>query len=177
MDDRLRISLWMVGGAGLGGVLGGVFGAVTGWLYWKSGRAAGTRFGLAVAESFARAADGEMSHAGRGAIAGAADGILFLGSLGTLSGLLLAVSRRGETPFLVPAVLTGLVLLGGALFFGVLAYGMVRNGVRAVIGVFAGGVLGSVGAIVWLGTDYFLLGVLPGLVAGLLLSFVPGRNH
>jgi hypothetical protein len=172
MDERVRISLWLVGGGGLGALLGGAFGALTGALYWNSGRSAGTRFGHAVADSFARAAGREPSRLRRGAIVGAADGVLFLGALGILAGGLGAAGPSGgSVRWLASVMLTGLLLVIGGVFFGLLAYALVRNGTWAVVAMFAGGVLGAVGSIGLLGPDYFLLGVLPGLFAGLLFSF------
>ncbi|HEY7428953.1 MAG TPA: hypothetical protein VH682_32280 [Gemmataceae bacterium] len=175
MDERLGISLWMVSGGGLGTVLGGVFGGLAGALYAQSGGAAGTGFGRRVADAFARAEGRGLSPVRQAAICGAADGVLFLGLLGVLAGTLLGLSGRPVGELLLPAGVGSVVLVGGAVFFGVLAYGMARNGVWAVLYVFAGGLLGSFAAGILLGADNCLLGAIPGLFAGLALSLVGGR--
>jgi hypothetical protein len=175
MDERLRISLWMVGGGGLGSVLGGVFGALAGALYAKSGGAAGTGFGRRVADAFARAQGRGLSPIQQAAITGTADGFVFLGIVGTLAGVLLATVGRADPRWLEVAALGSALLVGGAAFFGVLAYGMARNGVWAVLYVFAGGLLGSFLAGIVLGADNCLLGTIPGLFAGLMLSLIGGR--
>jgi hypothetical protein len=118
MDERVRISLWMVGGAGFGAVLGGVFGGLTGVLHSRSGRWVGTPFGRSVADAFSRMAEREQTHVRQGTIAGAADGFLFLGILGTVSGTLLGISRHTDERLLGSVVLGSLFLAGGAVFFG-----------------------------------------------------------
>jgi hypothetical protein len=175
MDERLRISLWIVSGGGLGAVLGGGFGALTGALYAQHGGSAGTRFGRGVADAFARAAEEEPSSVRQAAIIGAADGVLFLGIVGTLTGAGVAILGNANLRWLVVVALGSASLVGGAAFFGVLAYAMARNGVWAVVYVFAGGLLGSSIAGVLLGADRCLLGTLPGLVLGLALGFVIRR--
>ena len=174
MDERLRLCLWMVSGGGLGAVLGGAFGALTGALYAQSGGAAGTGFGRRVADAFARTAEKEVSPVRRAAITGAADGFLFLGIVGMLAGVLAATVGHADPRWLGMAALGSALLVGTAAFFGVLAYGMARNGVWAVIWVFAGGLLGSFLAGILLGADRCLLGTIPGLLAGLICSFVRG---
>jgi hypothetical protein len=175
MDERLRICLWMVGGGGLGAILGGTFGALTGVLHAQSGGAAGTGFGRRVADAFARTAEEEVSPARRAAMSGAADGFLFLGLLGLVAGALLGASGRSADELLLPALGGAMVLVGGAVFFGVLALAMTRIGVWAVIDVFACGLLGSLLAGILLGADRCLLGTLPGLLIGLIFSFLRGR--
>ena len=175
MDERLRISLWMVSGGGLGCVLGGVFGGLAGALYAQSGGAAGTGFGRRVADTFARAQGRGLSPIRQAAITGAADGFVFLGIVGTLAGVLAATVGRADPRWLDVAALGSALLVGGAAFFGVLAYGMARNGVRSVLYIFAGGLLGSFLAGILLGADNCLLGTIPGLFAGLMLSLVGGR--
>jgi hypothetical protein len=125
MDDWVRPFLWTLAGGGFFALLGGAFGALTGALAWASGRAGGTALGLAVARAFDRAAGGELSRVGKGALAGAADGLVFLGVAGTLLGFVCARSGRGAWDSLVPAMLAGLRLAGGAVCFGGLAYFLV----------------------------------------------------
>ena len=79
MDERVRISLWVVSGGGLGAILGGAFGGLTGALYAQSGRVAGTGLGRRVADALAGAGERQASAVQHGAITGAADGFLFLG--------------------------------------------------------------------------------------------------
>jgi hypothetical protein len=174
MDERLRICLWMISGGGLGAVLGGAFGALTGALYAQSGGAAGTGFGRRVADSFARTAEEEVSPVRRAALIGAADGFLFLGIVGALAGVLLATVGHADPLQLGTVALGSTLLVGMAAFFGVLAYGMARNGVWAVLWVFAGGLLGSFLAGVLLGADNCLVGTIPGLLSGLIFSLARG---
>jgi hypothetical protein len=175
MDERLRISLWVVGGGGLGAVLGGAFGGLTGALYAQNGGTAGTGFGRSVADAFARGAEEEPSPVRQGAITGAADGVLFLGIVGIVTGACVAIIGGAHPRWLGVAALGSFFLVGGAALFGVLAYGMTRNGGGSVLSVFAGGLLGSALAGVLLGADRCLVGTIPGLLAGLLLSFVTRR--
>src|SRR5262245_23579821 len=105
MDERLRISLWMVSGGGFGAVLGGVFGGLAGALYAQSGGAAGTGFGRRVADAFARAAGRGLSPVRQAAITGAADGFVFLGIVGTLAGVLMATVGRADPRWLDVAAL------------------------------------------------------------------------
>jgi hypothetical protein len=176
MDERLRISLWVVSGGGLGAVLGGAFGALTGVLYAQHGGSAGTRFGRSVADAFARAAEREPTPVGQAAITGAADGVLFLGILGTLAGASVAILGNVHPRWLGVAALASSALVGAAAFFGVFAYAMARNGVWAVVYVFAGGLFGSSVAGVLLGADRCLLGSVPGLIAGLTVGFLTRRD-
>jgi hypothetical protein len=175
MDERLRISLWIVSGGGLGAVLGGAFGALTGALYSQHGGSAGTRFGRTVADAFARVAEEELSPVRQAAITGAADGVLFLGIVGTLAGAGVAIVGNVSLRWLGIAALACASLVGAAAFFGVFAYAMTRNGVWAVVYVFAGGLFGSSVAGVLLGADRCLLGTVPGLVVGLALAFAARR--
>ena len=174
MDERLRICLWMISGGGLGAVLGGAFGALTGALYAQSGGAAGTGFGRRVADAFVRTAEEEVSPLRRAALTGAADGFLFLGIVGTVAGVLIATVGHADPRWLGSVALGSALLVGTAAFFGVLAYGMARNGVWAVLWVFVGGLFGSLLAGILLGADHCLVGTIPGLLTGLIFSFVRG---
>jgi hypothetical protein len=175
VDERLRLSLWLVGGAGFGAFVGGVFGAVSGALHARGGYWAGTRLGRAVADAFTRTAERELSHVQQGTIAGAADGILFLGSLGIVAGFVLGTNaRNGEQVFWV-ITLGSLFLVGGAVFFGGLAYALTNRDTWTFASVLGGGLLGAFLAALTLGADRLILGVVPGLFAGLLLSFTLRR--
>ncbi|HEY7154114.1 MAG TPA: hypothetical protein VH575_09180 [Gemmataceae bacterium] len=175
MDERLRIFLWMVSGGGLGAVLGGAFGGLTGALYAQSGGAAGTALGRRVADAFARAGERELSLVRWAAIVGAADGFLFLGVVGIVTGILVATIGRADPRWLGAAALGSTLLVGGAAFFGMLAYSIVRCGVWAVLYASAGGLLGAILASFAMGVDNCLFGAIPGLFAGLMLSLVGGR--
>jgi hypothetical protein len=174
MDEQMRIALWMVSGGGLGAILGGAFGALTAALYWQHGGSAGTGFGRRVADAFARTAEDEPSPFRRAILTGAADGFLFLGVVGLLTGT--AIASTGAAPqALVPAAVGSALLVGAAAFFGTLAYAITRLGLWAILLLFAGGLLGSFIAGVLLGADRCLLGTLPGLVLGLALAFTTRR--
>jgi hypothetical protein len=175
MDERLRIFLWMVSGGGLGAVLGGAFGGLTGVLYAQSGGAAGTALGRRVADAFARAGERELSPVRRAAIVGTADGFLFLGVVGIVAGVLVATVGHADPRWLGTAALGSTLLVGSAAFFGVLAYGITRCGVWAVMYASAGGLFGAILASFAMGVDNCLFGAIPGLFAGLMLALVGGR--
>jgi hypothetical protein len=175
MDERLRVSLWVVVSGGLGAVLGGAFGGLAGLLYAQGGGAAGTRFGRRVADAFARAGQSEASPTARAALVGAADGFLFLGVVGVLAGAAAAVFGRADPRWLAPAALGAALLVGAAAFFGSLAYSMTRHGARAITCILGGGLFGSLAAGLLLGVDDCLFGTLPGFILGLALSFVVRR--
>lgn len=157
MDERLRLFLWILGCGGTFGLLGSAFGSLAGFLAWRSGRVAGTALGMSVARAFARVARREYSPGQQGAIVGAVDGLLFLGVLGGLFGLWGAF--RGDTPWktLAPAAAFA-VLMAGAVFFGVLAYGAIRVRGWALAAQVAGCVVGAL-----IGED---LGGLTGMLCG-----------
>src|SRR4051794_17999579 len=93
MDERVRLFAWIAGSGGFFGLLGAGFGAVTGLVYWRSGRAAGTAVGLRVARAFERVEGQELSRSSRGAIVGAVDGFLFMAVLGVLLGTIAGHGR------------------------------------------------------------------------------------
>jgi hypothetical protein len=170
MDERVRAFGWVLASGGFFGLLGGAFGALVGHLTWRSGRAAGGAAGLGAAAALARAAGRELPPGRRAALVGAVDGLLFLGALGIAFALLAAAhGRAGWAVFRAPAW-AALLLAGGAALFGLLAFGLVRAGVFALAGVFAGGLLGAAaGALVARG-DGLVLGSLAGVAAGTLLG-------
>lgn len=174
MDERLWICLWMIGGGGLGAVLGGAFGALTAVLYAQSGGAAGTRLARRIVENFVETSERQFSATGRAALIGAVDGFLFLGLLGLVGGAMMGVSGRATSELLLPFAVGSVLLVGGAAFFGGLAYSLARNGlwVRVILSVFAGGSLGSFLAGIFLGADNCLLGTILGLLVGLMVSFI-----
>jgi hypothetical protein len=162
MDEPTRLFLWVLAAGGFGAVLGAGFGALTGALSWAKGNATGTAVGLGVARAFDRAAGGEMSPARKGALVGGADGLVFLGVLGTAVGYLLAARGRPAWATFRPAMTAALLLTGGAALFGLLGYGLLSAGVRAVAGLFAGAMLGA------------LVGLYLGQLDGLVLGAVAG---
>src|SRR5690348_7176901 len=127
MDDRLRICLWMVGVGGFGSVLGGAFGALTAALYARSGGAAGTRWARRVVENFLRFAERQPSPTSRAALIGAVDGYLFLGILGLIAGAFLGMSGWRAEELWLPMMVGSGILVGGAVFFGTLAYVLTNN--------------------------------------------------
>jgi hypothetical protein len=166
MDAKLQTFLCLAGGGGFFAVLGGLFGGVAGALYWRSGRASGTTFGLSVARAFDRVSEEGLSRVARGAITGAADGVLFLGTMGILAGGFVAYGGWAEARWLGMVAWLSLFLVGAALFFGVLAYSMVGAGVRGLAPASGCGLLGAlVGA--WLGG---VAGLMYGLIAGILIG-------
>ena len=176
MDERVRVFLWLLGWGCGGAVLGAAFGALAGALYWRSGRASGTRLALHVAETFGRLAGRELSPGAKGGLVGALDGFLFLGVVGTVVG---AVLLRGGAPVEVlrPALLLAMLLIAGAAFFGVLAYTLTRAGVRALAPVSLGGILGALLGQYVSGTGGLLFGSVLGLVVGNLLGLFWPRSY
>jgi hypothetical protein len=127
MDDRLRICLWMVGGGGFGGLLGGVFGALAAALYARSGGAAGTRLARNVVGYFLQSGARQPSPIFHAALIGAADGFCFMGGFGLLAGTLLGLSGPTADAVLLPMLMGSVFLVGGAVFFGTLAYALTRH--------------------------------------------------
>lgn len=168
MDDRLRICLWMMGGGVFGGVLGGVFGALAAALYARSGGAAGTRMARNVVENFLQAGDRQPSPTVHAAIIGAVDGFFFVGILGLIAGAFLGISGRTAEELLVPIVIGSVVLVGGAIFFGSMAYALTYRAAESLYSV-AGGVLGGFVAGRLLGSSYGPIGFVPGMIVGLFL--------
>ncbi len=175
MDERLRISVWIVSGGGLGVVLGGAFGGLAGMLHARSGHSAGTGFGRRVADAFARTAERKPSLLRYGAITGAADGVLFLGLLGAVLGALVASVGNADPRWLGLAALGSVLLVLAAAFFGVLGYALAHNGIRAVFYVFGGGLVGSFLVGEFFGAYFCPLGALFGFLVGLILSFLTRR--
>jgi hypothetical protein len=166
VDPKAQAFLWILGSAGFFAALGAVFGAVTGALYWKSGRASGTALGLGVAERFERAARRRPSPARKGALVGAVDGFFFLGVLGVLVGAVAAYHVQPPAGLLWPLARAGLYLGGAAVGFGVLAAVFVRNGVWAVAPACAAGLLGAFAGHRLAGETGLMLGAVLGLVGG-----------
>lgn len=166
MDEPLILFAWTLGGTIAFGALGAMFGGLSGWLSWRAGSATGSVLGRRVADALARLIDTELTDPQRGALVGAADGGLFLGLLGTLVGLVAAKSGHAPETWLVPLFFITLSLVLGAVLFGVLALGLIRLRLRAVLAASAGGMTGALLAASFLG----VLHIVPGAVAGILLG-------
>jgi hypothetical protein len=175
MDEKLRILGWIAGSGGFFAVLGLAFGALAGALYARGGRRAGTGLGLAVAHAMARAGGKELSLIAQGAIVGAVDGFLFLGVLGSLAGAV-GVSSGGVRLEMVRPVMVGaLLLVGGAVFFGGLAYTVTRAGVRGLAAACGCAAVGAFSGFYLAGSHGLLAGLITGVVVGNLGSL--GWNH
>ena len=172
MDERLRAFAWILGCGCFGAALGTLFGALAGALYWRNGRASGTRLGLYVAESFGRFAGRAPSRTTKGGLVGAVDGFLFLGTIGALVGSAAVYTGKMPEDVLRPALWLALLLFGGAAFFGILAYSLVRAGVRALAAVGLGGVAGAALGSYLAGAGGLLFGSLAGVVAGNVVSLL-----
>ncbi len=66
-DDKLRLFLWSLAGAGFLSLIGAAFGAIAGVVARKHGRQAGGLIGNAVAGAVARVSDHELSDTMAGA--------------------------------------------------------------------------------------------------------------
>lgn len=172
MDETWRRLAWILGTGGYGAVLGGVFGGVTGYVHWGSGRAAGTFLGHRLLEAFESAGGQEYSPRQRGTLVGVTDGFVFLGVIGTVVGTVFAYVGRPDDEVLLYGAVGGVLLALAAMFFGILAYAIVRNGVWAVIGLFIGGIGGAFAATLLFGVNHLLAGVVPGLVVGMLAGLL-----
>ena len=176
MDDRLGLFLWTLAGAFSFALLGGLFGGLAGWFGARHGSASGTLLGRKVADALARLLERELTETGRAAVVGGADGALFLGLIGTLIGLV--AGQRGEEPaaWLVPAFAVLLLLVVGAAFFGLLAYGLVRLSVGSVLGVFLGGIGGALFTAHSIGAAHIVPGAVAGILLGVLVSCLLPRS-
>lgn len=174
MDDRLRLFLWLLGGAGFFGLLGALFGGLAGAVARKHGQTTGGLLGRTVADSLARVSDRKMSEVARAALVGATDGAFFLSLVGGISGAV--VGYRGDVePAVIAAVCCGVVLLAvAAVCLGLLAYGMVRAGVWAIGGVFAGAILFALVGHRLAGADGLFYGTTAGAFLGILLGLLTG---
>ncbi len=123
MDERLRICLWMLGGAGLGCVLGGAIGALTAARNARRSGTAGTRLARNMVGNLLRSGDRQPSPT-LVALIGSPTGIFYLGFLGLIFGVNLG--RYGQTvqETWLPIVMGSILLIGSAIFFGVVAYAL-----------------------------------------------------
>lgn len=167
MEERLRIVLYLLGGAVVAALIGMVFGGVAGALAWASGKSAGGAVGLRARLALSQLLSREFSRPWSGAIVGAADGGSALAVVGGLAGfwsgytdhaevlgyLAVGALALGTSAALCGAVAYCLVwaksaaiyaivgLLGG-LFLGALAEGRLAIAGGSMVGTLAGGALG-----------------------------------
>jgi hypothetical protein len=170
MDDRLRICLWMIGGGGFGAVLGAGFGALAAVFDARSGGAAGTGLARRVAESLLETSLHPPSPTGRAVLVGATDGFFFLGILGLLGGAILGICGRSANELLVLILIGSLLLSGGAILFGTLAYALTYGGARLLYGA-VGGFLGWWFARTLFGWEYGAGGFVLGTMLAQVLCF------
>src|SRR5262249_41151931 len=142
VDSHTRLFLWILASNGCFAVLLGLFGAITGAMNWSQGRQAGTVFGLSVVQAFRRLSEEELRPAAAGALAGCTGGIVFGVILGTAAGLFAGWHVPAEWQVLRPILLTAGLLVGLAVALGLFAGVIQVIGVRAVLGLFLGGMIG-----------------------------------
>ncbi len=170
MDRGLVIFLGAAAGLVLLGLLGAAFGAITGAVARRNGTRPGTPVGAAVLRAFTRVADRPPTPGWAGAIVGGADGFVFLGGVGLALGLAAGCSDRLSLQAVAVVFLAAVLLAGGALFFGVMAYGLIAARVRAVGGIALGCLVGAVGGFFLAREGGILLGVLAGAVVGVIVA-------
>ncbi len=102
------------------------------------------------------------------------DGFLFLAVVGVLLG---AIAGHGRTrgPVATAIVVTVLLLMAGALFFGGLAYVASTTGVRGVAALFSGAAAGGVPGYWLASATGLLIGVIGGAAVGILGSLLRHR--
>jgi hypothetical protein len=175
VDAKLQAFLWILGSAGFFATLGSAFGAVTGALYWRSGRTSGTGLGLYFAGQLERTARRESTRAEKGALVGAVDGFLFLGAVGVTVGAVAAYRVHPPSSLLWPLAQAGLYLGGAAVGFGFLAIAMVRNGVWAIAPACIAGLVGAFLGARLSGETGLMLGAILGLAVGGVIPFLALR--
>ena len=166
MDERLRTFVWILGSGCFGAALGILFGGLAGLLYWRSGKASGSRLAHRLIAAFVRLSRRDLSHTAKGGLVGAVDGFLFLGTVGTILGAITILGGGVPGEMIRPALWLSLLLVGGATFFGMFAYTLTHAGVRALAPVAVAGVIGAALGSFLGGLGGLLLGVVLGMVAG-----------
>src|SRR6266542_1137043 len=165
MEDRFRLFLYALSGAGGFALVGAAFGGVAGAVFRAAGRAATGFLGATVLAAVERVAGRELPRAAAGAFTGAADGAFFLGVVGSLVGLYAA--GRGLDLSWVWAWTGATALLAlGAVLFGGLAYSATAMGARAfqvlLLGMIAGAAAGALGGGDLVRAAAALAGLKPG---------------
>lgn len=152
------------------GLLFGLFGAMVGFVSLREGRAGGTGLGLAVARAFARLSQQELSPLRHALIVGLVDGLSFGVVVGVVLGLVAGWHFPAEGKILGIALLGTTMLAGVAVALGLLASRIDSLGVRALVGLFLGGMAGALTGFSASGTDGLFTGILAGAAFGALLS-------
>jgi hypothetical protein len=174
MGEQQTLFFWILASGGFGAALGAAFGAGVGAVTWLSGRAAGTFFGFRMARAFENAARYELTPGTKGALIGGTDGSVFLGAVGVVVGAVVASRTPAAWEILGPTAAALTILMGGGILFGLIALALLRTGVRAVIPLFFGAMLGA-GIGLWLGrANGLLTGLGVGIAAGTLIAFLWG---
>jgi hypothetical protein len=163
MGDQQTLFLCIVASGGFAAVLGGAFGALVGAVTWLNGRAAGTAIGFRMARAYETAAGYKLTVGQKGALVGGADGSIFLAVLGMLVGALVGWRMPAAWEVLLPLAVGLTLIVGAGAVFGLLAYLLLRVGVRALGVVFLGAMAGAVIGL--------LLGDGNGLFYGIILGF------
>lgn len=176
MDDSLVVFGWTLGGAIAFGLIGLLFGGFAGWVNWSRGRASGTILGRKIAAALSRLSERELNEVQRGTLIGAVDGALFLGTVGLVVGLI--AGWRGVAPaeWLRPLFQITLLLTVLAFGFGLLALGILRLRLRAILPVFVCSMAGGLVAAGYLGVRHIVPGSVAGLVVGIVLALLLVRG-
>jgi len=172
----VTLLLWTVGGAGFLSLVGALFGAVAGLLARANGSAPGGIIGSRVLRAVERVLDTELTPPQAGALVGACDGASFLGAVGCFLGLAVGHAGWFSTETLLVICLGTMILAAAAAHFGLLAYGFLRAGLRAV-GVSCAGAVAGVFIGAWLlGALGIFIGGEVGALGGLLIAILSGRR-
>jgi hypothetical protein len=172
MGEQQILFLWVLASGGFGAVLGAAFGAVVGAITYLNGRAAGTFLGFRVARAYEQAAEHKLTRGLKGALIGGTDGAAFLGVAGVVVGAVIASNSPSAGAVLGLTAAAAMLLVAGGTLFGLLAYVLLRSGLRAVGPVFIGAMLGAATGI-WLGhTSGLFVGLIVGLFAGTAAAFL-----
>jgi hypothetical protein len=174
MDERVRILLCALGGAGLFGLLGLVFGAAAGATQRAAGRAAGSALGLAAARALVKVRGRELSDVTTGALVGGVDGFTFLGVVGTALGVVYGCSGERQRELLLNLALGVAILAVPAALFGMLASGLIRGGVWGIGTVFVAALGGCALGARLAGPPGLIYGAVFGLGVGALAGLLRG---
>jgi hypothetical protein len=174
VDDRVRILLCALAGAGLFGLLGALFGATAGATVRAGGRAAGSALGLTAARAVVKVRGRELSDVATGALVGGVDGLTFLGVAGTVFGLVYGYSGAAQRELLLHLAVGVGALAAGAFLFGTLASGLIRAGVWGVAATFVAALGGCALGARLAGLPGLVYGALFGLGVGALTGLLRG---
>ncbi len=177
MDERVRILLCAVAGAGLFGLLGALFGAAAGANARAAGRAAGGALGLAAVRALVRVRGRALSDLVTGALVGGVDGLTFLGVAGTILGLVYGYSGPARRETLLNLGVGVGVLAAAAMLFGAMASGLIRAGVWGIAAMFVAGLGGCALGARLAGVPGLVYGTLFGLSVGALVGLLRGGDR